>query len=228
MMSTRGMLMGNKQCGSRGIAWLIGALLLTAATVPHCQAQTWNEIFKQKKTQIRYLGQQIAALQVYISYAKKGYELAGSGLQVVRDIKNGEFNLHNAFISGLKQVSPVTRNDVRVAGIIALQVAILKSFNSVKGNGLLSADQLIYVGEVADGVISDCYHDLEELLPVITSGKLEMKDDERLTRLNSIYGRMLDKSAFTQSFCSEANLLNRLKQTDGLTLERLRRYYEIE
>ena len=203
-------------------------LLLLTATLPRCQAQTWNEIFKQKKTQIKYLGQQIAALQVYLGYAKKGYQLAGSGLQVVRDITGGEFNLHNTFISDLKQVSPAIRGDARVAEIIALQVAIMKSFGSVKGNGLLSADQLIYVAEVADGVISDCYHDLEELLLVITSGKLEMKDDERLVRLNGIYERMLDKSAFTQNFCGQAGLLIRQKQMEGLTLERLRRFYEIE
>jgi len=227
-MSTRGMVISNRRCGSGWTAWLIGALLLITATAPRCQAQTWDEIFKQKKTQIKYLGQQIAALQVYISYAKKGYELVGSGLQMVRDITRGEFNLHNAFVSGLKQVNPVIRNDVRVAEIIALQVAILKSFGSVKAQGLLSADQLIYIAEVSDGVISDCYHDLEELLLIITSGKLEMKDDERLTRLNGIYERMLDKSAFTQGFCGEANLLIRQKQMEGLTLEKLRRFYEIE
>jgi len=214
--------------GSRLTVFVIGMLLLFTATVPRCRAQTWAEFFKQKKTQKKYLLQQIAAFQVYLEYARKGYELVGSGLQVVRDIAGGEFNLHNAFISGLKQSSPAIRNDVRVVEIIALQLAILRSFGSVKGNGLLSADQLLYVAEVGDGVIRECYHDLEELLLVVTSGKLEMKDEERLSRLNGIYERMLDKSAFTQHFCGEASLLIRQKQMEGPTLERLRRYYEME
>jgi len=207
---------------------LFGALVLITTTAPGCRAQTWAEWFSQKKTQKKYLVQQIAALQVYIGYAKKGYEIVGSGLQTVRDISNGEFNLHNVFITGLKQVSPAIRNDLRIAEIIALQLGMLKSFGVLKSTGGLSADQLLYVAEVANGVISACYHDLEELLLVITSGKLEMSDDERLSRLNGIYERMLEKSAFTQNFCGEAKLLIRQRALELETVEKLRRYYEIE
>lgn len=227
-MSTKGMDMEKRRLGARLLLIAMVSLLLATATLSRCQAQTWNEIFKQKKTQIKYLGEQIAALQMYLEYAKKGYQMVSSGLQTVRDITGGEFNLHHAFVSGLKQVSPAVRDDIRVAEIVALQAAILKSFSGVKGSSFLSPDQLVYVAEVADGVISDCLADMEELLLVISSGKLEMKDDERLNRLEGIYGRMLEKSGFTQSFCSEARLVIRQKQMEGLTLERLRRYYEIE
>ncbi len=34
-------------------------------------AQNWNEFFRQKRTQIKYLWQQIAALQVYIELGTK-------------------------------------------------------------------------------------------------------------------------------------------------------------
>jgi len=207
---------------------LCGALVLITATAPGCRAQTWAEWFSQKKTQKKYLLQQIAAFQVYIGYAKKGYEIVGSGLQTVRDISNGEFNLHNVFITGLKQVSPAIRNDLRIAEIIALQLGMLKSFGVLKSTGGLSADQLLYVAEVANEVISECYHDLEELLLVITLGKLEMKDDERLSRLKGIYERMLDKSAFTQDFCGEAESLIRQRALELETVEKLRRYYEID
>nr|WP_068891221.1 hypothetical protein [Pedobacter panaciterrae] len=207
---------------------LFGALVLLTATAPGCRAQSWAEWFKQKKTQKKYLLQQIVAFQVYIGYAKKGYEIVGSGLQTVRDISNGEFNLHNVFITGLKQVSPAIRNDLRIAEIIALQLGMLKSFGVLKSTGGLSADQLLYVAEVANEVISECYHDLEELLLIITSSKLEMKDDERLSRLTEIYERMLDKYAFTQNFCGEAELLTRQRKLELETVEKLRRYYEIE
>ncbi|ETZ20157.1 hypothetical protein [Pedobacter sp. V48] len=207
---------------------LFGVLMLITATAPGCRAQTWAEWFKQKKTQQKYLVQQIAALQVYIGYAKKGYEIVGSGLQTVRDISNGEFNLHHVFISGLKQVSPAIRTDVRIAELVALQFGIVKNINGLKSSGGLSTDQLIYVVEVANEVISECYHDLEELLLIITSGKLEMKDDERLSRLNEIYERMLDKSAFVQDFCGEVNLVSRQRALELETTNKLRRYYEIE
>ena len=136
--------------------------------------------------------------------------------------------MHNAFITGLKQVSPAIRNDLRIGEIIALQLGMLKNFDSVKSSGGLRPEQLIYIAEVANEVISTCYHDLEELLLIITSGKLEMKDDERLSRLNGIYDRMLDKFAFTQDFCGEAKMLVRQRELEQETVKKLRRYYEIQ
>lgn len=207
---------------------LLLVLLMIAAAAPNCRAQTWAEIFKQNKTQRKYLLNQIAALQVYIGYAKKGYELVGSGIGTIRDLSRGEFDLHTAFITGLKQVSPLIRNDARVAEIITLQLSVMKSFGGIKSGQWLSADQLFYVAEVTDVVLGKCYHDLEELLLVITAAKLEMKDDERLKRLEGIHERMLDKYAFAQSFSREAGLLIRQKQLEQNTVEKLRRYYEIE
>lgn len=196
-------------------------------SISPASAQTFAEWFSQKKTQKKYLLQQIAALQVYIGYAKKGYEIVGSGLQTVRDITNGEFGLHNAFISGLKKVSPTVRNDVRVVEIIEAQISIIKAFGTIKNHKSFSADQLSYISRLADGVIGECYTDLEELLLVITSGKLEMKDDERLKRLNAIYERMLDKSSFTQSFCGDMGLMIRQKEMEQRAIDNLRRFYEI-
>lgn len=196
-------------------------------SIAPARAQTFAEWFSQKKTQKKYLLQQIAALQVYIGYAKKGYEIVGSGLQTVRDITNGEFGLHNAFISGLKKISQTIRNDVRVVEIIEAQVSIIKAFGTIKNHKGFGADQLSYINRLADAVISECYTDLEELLLVITSGKLEMKDDERLKRLNAIYERMLDKSRFTQSFCGDAALMIRQKEMEQRAIDNLRRYYEI-
>lgn len=201
--------------------------LFLSGSLSSAHAQNFSEWFRQKKTQQKYLLSQIAALQVYIGYAKKGYEIAGSGLSAIREITDGEFNLHHVFINGLKKVNPVIRNDVRVAEIIVFQVDIIRSFNALVKSKYPDIPHLPYISLVADGVISDCYNDLEELLMVITSGKLEMEDDERLQRISSIHERMLDRSAFTQRFCNDAALLLRQKQNEQRSIENLRRYYEI-
>jgi hypothetical protein len=179
--------------------------LLLVCTVSY--GQTWNEFFKQKKTQKKYLLQQIAALKVYGDYLKKGYELASGGLSVVRDISDGEFSLHNIFVSGLKRVSPAVRNDVRVTEIVALQVEILRGFGELRHSDFLSAGDLAYIHLVQAAVVADCFSDLEELLLLVTSGKLEMRDDERLGRLAGIYSRMLDKSGFARDFCGSVSQL---------------------
>lgn len=211
--------------GSRTVFGFLAFVLLITATVPRCRAQTWNEFFKQKKTQIKYLGEQIAALQVYIGYAKKGYQIVDGGISAIRDITGGEFRLHELFISSLKQVSPAIRDDARIAEIVLLQVAILKAFSQVKKSDLLSAENMAYITLVSEAVIRSCYADLEELLLVITSGRLEMSDDERLLRLERIYENMVDKSAFVQDFVGNANLLVRQRQQEQHSLETMIRMF---
>lgn len=201
-----------------GIACLL--LLLSASL----QAQTFAEWWSQKKTQKKYLIEQIAALQVYLGYAKKGYEIAGTGLSTIRDITSGEFKLHDLFITGLKKVSPAVRSDVRIAEIIGMQLAILKTFNGLVDG--FSGEHREYILDVKAGLIAECLNDLEELYLVITSGKAEMSDDERLQRLNRIYADMHDKSAFTQDFSGKAAMFLQLRQAEQRSVDQLRRYHE--
>jgi hypothetical protein len=51
----------------------------------------------KKKTQKKYLLQQIAALQVYFGYAKKGYSFVSSDTKTIRDIKKGDPKINNTF-----------------------------------------------------------------------------------------------------------------------------------
>lgn len=190
--------------------------------------QTWAEWFKQNKTQKKYLLEQIAALKIYAGYLKKGYEIVDGGISTVRDITKGEFSLHNAFISSLKQVSPAIRNDARVAEIIALQLSILGSFAEVKGSEYLSAEDLAYIRLVQRAVTLDCFNELEELLLVVTSGRLEMKDDERLERLAKVYENMLDKSAFVRDFCGNVAGLMRQRRSGEQEISNLLRMYHFK
>lgn len=186
---------------------LLLLLMLMVNASLSSSAQTFGEFFNQKKTQKRYLLEQIAALQVYLGYAKKGYELVGSGLQTVRDISSGEFSLHNVFISSLKKVSPFVRNHSKVAEILALQLAINRAFRGVSGKELLSVENQLYILDVRDHVLEECFIDLEELLLVVTAGKVEMNDAQRLERLDKVCQSMCDKYAFVEDFTAQVKLL---------------------
>lgn len=205
----------------------VSVAMIMLITVQLSQGQTFGEFFNQKKTQKRYLLEQIAALQVYIGYAKKGYDIASSGLQTVRDITSGEFNLHSGFINSLKLVSPAVRKNYKVIEIIDYQIRISKAFASVKYNDLLSLPNQSYVGDVQSQVILDCGNDLEELLLIITSGKIKMRDEERLKRLDKLYDSMIDKYAFTMDFIGQVNTLIRQSEQQQLWINQLRRNYEI-
>lgn len=203
---------------------LASVFMLCVFSFQHVKAQTFAEFFSQKKTQKKYLLQQIAALQLYIGYAKKGYDIASSGLNTVRDITNGEFSLHGTFLSSLKAVSPAIRNNAKVAEIIALQIAIGSAFNGIGNSGLSLSDKL-YLQDVKEHLMEECVKDLEELLLVITSGKVEMTDDQRIKRLDRIYLSMRDKSAFAQNFSNQVGILIRQRANEQKEIEQIRRYY---
>ena len=190
--------------------------------------QTWNEFFKQRKTQLKYSLAQIAALKAYAEVAKKGYNIVSSGLNTVRDITNGEFKLHTVFIDALKTVSPIIRRDARIAETIALQLEIKKAFNQAGNSSLLSDSNEDYIDEVRKKIFDECNKDLDELLLVITSGNLEISDDERLKRIDQIYQSTKGKAQFTQYFASQVSLLNRQKETEQNSNAKTTQYYEKE
>lgn len=198
-------------------------LLLLVCT--DLRAQTWAEFFKQKKTQKKYLLHQIAALQVYIGYARKGYELVGNGLETVRDISNGELGLHNAFIRSLRQVSPAVRNDVRVAEFLSMQLSVLRITGSWGDHELLSDENRDYISAVGGNLRGKCLDDLEELLLVVTAGKLEMDDQERLRRIAVLYESMNLHLGFTREFTAQVNLLVSSRQRELLELEQMEDHY---
>lgn len=190
------------------------------------QAQTGDEFFNQKKTQLRYLSEQIAALRLYAGYVKDGYKIVNNGVQTVRGLKNGEFDLHDAFFKSLKAVKPSIRNSEKIADFVTLQVAIGKSLTRIKGLQYLSVPQREYVDGVKSQVLKECNEDLEELLLVITTGQLEMKDDERMKRIDKIYASLSDKFSFTKSFITELSMLVYQKKTEEQSIIHMRNLYE--
>ncbi len=175
-------------------------------------AQTWAEWTQQKETQKKYLLQQITALQIYLSYAKKGYDIASKGINTVSNIKKGEFNLHKRFFSSLKNVNPKISSYAKVADIISYQVRIIKqtkqTIQGIWEAKQFTTDELNYCKKMFDNLLEECIKTIDELFMIITSNQLEMKDDERIKRVDKLYLDMQDKYAFCSSFSEEMGLLS--------------------
>ena len=199
----------------------INIMLLFMAEGIH--AQIWDEWFAQKQTQKKYLLQQIAALQTYISTAEKGYKIASDGIHTISNIKNGEFNLHSLFFNSLKTVNPKIKNAAIVAEIIAYQIAIVNKFKNISKQNL-NSDELAFVGKVYSNVIAESINDINALIAIITDNELQMTDDERIKRITALHTNMQDKFMFSQSFVNDANILSVQKQhqlNDAVTVKQL-------
>ncbi len=186
-------------------------LLLFVSAAGSLQAQTFSEWFRQKKTQKKYLLQQVAALQVYIEYAEKGYNIAREGLTTIGGFTRGEFDLHNVFFTSLKTVNPEIRHYAKVADMISMQVRIVQDYNrtyrQLSAGDAFNDEELAYIRRVFGRLLNDCEKTLDELITVTTDGKLEMKDNERMARIDKLYLYMQDQYTFSRSFGNEAKIM---------------------
>lgn len=207
-------------------------LLLCIGTAAGSQAQTFAEWFSQKKTQKKYLLQQIAALQAYIGYARQGYDIAQEGLGAISDFKNGEFNLHSLYFGSLKAINPAVKQYPRVGDIIDLQNAIAQATDqsraAVAKGQVFSPSELSFINAVYGNLQKDCGQTITDLENVTTPGKLEMKDDERLKRIDKLFADSQGQYRFIKSYAASLNIMAIQKRSELRSLEQIQSNYAIQ
>ena len=192
---------------------LILFLLLAASFVGHSQ---------QKKKQIKRMLEQIAANKIYIDYLQKGYSIAHSGLQTIQKIKKGDYSLHFNFFDSLQKVNPRIKTWSKVADIISLQLRIVtnagQTVREIKEIHQFTDAELEYCKKVFDNLLDDCVQNIDELVMIITDGKVVMTDNERIKRLERLYSDMQDKYSFSCSFSNEMGILSAQRLSEQLQI----------
>ncbi|MDM8175998.1 hypothetical protein QT327_16855 [Olivibacter sp. 47] len=193
-------------------------------------AQTFSEWFSQKKTQKKYLVQQIAAFEAYKGVLAKGYEIARTGLNTFWDIRNGEFNLHNDVFNRLLGLNPKIRDYARISEIISMQVEILgmrrKCLGNVSASGIFNEQEMNYVSSVFTKLTEDCAELIDELADLSSASGLSMSDDERLKRLDELYLRMQENKQFSAYFSTETGLLVAARTKELKSVEKVKELYK--
>ena len=155
--------------------------------------------------------EKLAQLKKILSNMKKGYEIVSTGYNTIKDISKGNFNLHQAFLDGLMQVSPAVRKYKRIVEIISFQTQLVKeyklAFRRFDASNLFNANEIKYMSNVYGNLFNKSLQNLEELAMVITAGKLRMSDDERINAIDRIFDDMGDKLVFLRTFNKENNVL---------------------
>jgi hypothetical protein len=204
----------------------IAGIIILIVTFNTSYGQTWKEWFRQKKTQKEYLIQQIAALQVYLNYLKEGYKIVQKGMTVVGDIKEGNFNSHKAYFQSLKQVKGVISGSPKVSGIYAYQTLVVYNCEALSKTSMkteyLSVDEKRYVQKVVSNMLTECQVSVSQLKDIVTSSEFEMKDDERLKRIDDLYNDMKEKYSFMRMFASTTNSLIVQREKEESTINNVK------
>lgn len=187
-------------------------------------AQTWNEWFRQKKTQKKYLVQQIAALKVYLKYLKQGYRIVDKGLNIVGDIKDGNFHSHKTYFESLRQVKSVVASSGNVSSLLYYEELILMLASKIKtdfiGNPLLTDDEAQYVQMVCENLTKLSIENIDNVNDLLTSQRLEMKDNERIERLRVLCEESKERLSFTREFYNSNHLLVTQRDEEHSNIER--------
>jgi hypothetical protein len=193
------------------------------------QAQTWSEFFKQKKTQIKYLTQQIAALRVYMGYVEKGYRITRDGVDLARDLKNGEFSLHKDYLRSLDGIGRVVSKDNRISAVEQMGSAINRlngrALRFADKSGALNPGEKRYICKLWWEVLSDVRDYLDELRRVTTPGSYQMTDAERLQRIGRLYQAIQSVYTFARHFSDEMRIYAIQKENGNIEAEAIKRWY---
>lgn len=155
--------------------------------------------------------EKLAQLKTMLEDLKKGYEIVFSGYTTIKNISEGTFNLHQAFLDGLLEVSPAVRDYYKVSQIIQNAASLAKEYSAAlrafRSSSLLTRDELLHIENVYDNLFSNSLEQLQSLALVLTPGSLRMADDERLSVIDSIDEALKDKRAFLRHFTNSGKLL---------------------
>lgn len=156
--------------------------------------------------------EKLAQLRQILADMKKGYTIASQGYGRIKDISEGNFDLHKSFLDGLMTVNPQLRNYRRVADIITCQGQLLKEYRDAsarfRAGGRFSAREMAYMTGVYGNLIDRSLQHLDELAMVVTSGRLRMSDDERLEAIDRLYFDMQDKLSVLRRFNKRASTVD--------------------
>jgi hypothetical protein len=156
--------------------------------------------------------EKLTQLKDIYSDMKKGYEILSEGYNAVKDISEGNFDLHKLFLDDLLNASPAVQKYQKVADIINCQLQIMSeygnAYNRFKQDDNFSADEIIYIGKVYSKLIDESVKGLSDLTTVITDGVLRASDDERLNQIDKLDAEMKDRLHFLRYFNNNTTILS--------------------
>jgi hypothetical protein len=202
--------------------WKVAIMVAVMATASVCQSQAQSIVQLTEQLALDY--QKLSELKGILQDMYDAYKIVDKGLSDVKNIVNGNFNLHKAFLDGLMAVSPAVKNYARVADIVQAEYSIVSEYKSgysnFKASGRFTPGEITYIGNVYSNLVNRSVEYLNQLTTIITSNQLRMGDAERLSGIDRIYGGITGNLAFLRRFNGATSLqdMQRAKEAADLGL----------
>ncbi len=175
--------------------------------------------------------QKLASLKNILTDLKKSYDIISNGYSSIKNISEGNFNMHDAFLNSLLQISPVVKKYYRVSDIIKGQAKMMSEYKSAfalfKTSRLFSDDELHYMAVVYKNLFNQSVKNLDDLLTILTANKLRMSDDERLENIDNIWSKVDNEISFLKHFNSNAKVLGFQRAREQNDISAINKMYDV-
>lgn len=153
--------------------------------------------------------EKLASMNSSLQQMYRGFDVLSRGYGMVKDVSEGNFNLHETFLKGLMAVSPAVRKYPRVTDLISNQANLLKEYKAASRRFTqdphLSPQVSSYIIDVYDRLAQASLKNLDDLALVMTDSQLRMSDAERLAAIDQLYGESRDQLSFLRRFNDQAS-----------------------
>ncbi|WP_313491998.1 MULTISPECIES: TerB family tellurite resistance protein [Sphingobacterium] len=188
--------------------YLILPVLLIMMIIPVFRANAQADEIAQLLLNVEKLTQ----FKGILKQMKDGYQILDGGYNTVRDISQGNFNLHKTFLDGLLEVSPTVKNYRKVGEIINGQIKLVKvsrnAMTKFSADKHFNSQEINYISKLYENLLGQSLQNLDELVMIVTAGKLRMSDDDRLKAIDRIHKDMQDKLSFLGVFNNDVQVLS--------------------
>ena len=165
--------------------------------------------------------QKLSTLKGILNDMRQGYQELDKDYSAVRDVAQGNFNLHKAFLDGLLAVSPAVRTYQHAIDIVDLQGRLISKYQTAwsffQKQSRLQPAELTLIGRTFSQLLQDSLDDLADLSRVLTDGTLRASDAERMRQIDGIYNSMVGRVRFLDDFNNRNALL--IAQRQGVFAE---------
>jgi len=172
--------------------------------------------------------EKLRQLEEILDNMYRGYKILDKGYRTIKDITQGNYSIHQAFLDGLMAVNPSIRNYKRIPLIINYQKLLIqeykRAYNRFKRDPNFKLEELEYLASVYKFLFDASVRNLDDLVTIITATKLRMSDDERMQAIDRIFYDMENKVVFLRYFNSNTQLLaiqRARSQNDVRTMQQL-------
>ena len=193
------------------------------------EGQTLQEWTKQKQLQTAYKVNQIVALKGYLEVAKKGYEIARVGWNLVDLAQDGEFTLHRDYFASLTKVHPVVANDPTGKHIVWIYVQIQKEVDwmgtYLKSSGKWGTSDTSHILGFNQTCLTESGNMVRELDDLLTSHTYDMEDGERLELIAKLDKEITRLYSALKLYNGQIRQLNLHRSKDDLEMNQIKALY---